>query len=80
MGAHDLNEIWNLIRENEKTIAVLRERLGVHDEIVKKLVEDNEAMRAILNRAIGAKTVISIIGGAVCVIVGWLVSIITGRS
>lgn len=77
MGANELNELWNLLRENEKSIAVLSERFGQHDETLKKLSQDNEAMRAILNRAIGAKTVVGVIGGAVCIVIGWTISYLT---
>ena len=80
MGAKELNELWNLLRENEKSIAVLNEKFGAQDKTLQKLKEDNEAMRAILNRAIGAKTVVGLIGGAICVAVGWFISWFAGRT
>ena len=79
MSAQQLNELWNLVRENEKNIALLTQQLGTKSVELEKLKADNEAMRAILNQAIGAKTVVKIIGAAIVALVTWAVTYCTGR-
>ena len=49
MSAQQLNELWNLVRKNEKNIALLTQQLGTKSVELEKLKADNEAMRAILN-------------------------------
>ncbi len=79
MSAQQLNELWNLVRKNEKNIALLTQQLGTKSVELEKLKADNEAMRAILNQAIGAKTVVKIIGAAIVALVTWAVTYCTGR-
>ena len=79
MSAQQLNELWNLVRENEKNIALLKQQLGTKSDELEKLKADNEAMRAILNQAIGAKTVFSIIGATIVALVTWAITYYTGR-
>ena len=79
MSAQQLNELWNLVRENEKNIALLKQQLGTKSVELEKLKADNEAMHAILNQAIGAKTVFSIIGATIVAIVTWAITYYTGR-
>lgn len=79
MSAQQLNELWNLVRENEKNIALLKQQLGTKSVELEKLKADNEAMHAILNQAIGAKTVFSIIGATIVALVTWAITYYTGR-
>ena len=79
MSAQQLNELWNLVRKNEKNIALRTQQLGTKSVELEKLKADNEAMRAILNQAIGAKTVVKIIGAAIVALVTWAVTYCTGR-
>lgn len=74
MSARELNQLWNLVRKNETTIAVLSEKLGAQNDAIAELREDNAAMKAILNRAIGAKTIIGVVGAAVVAVVTWAVT------
>lgn len=74
MSARELNQLWNLVRKNETTIAVLSEKIGAQNDAIVELREDNAAMKAILNRAIGAKTVISFVGAAVVAVITWVVT------
>lgn len=80
MSAQQLNELWNLVRENEKNIALLKQQLGTKSVELEKLKADNEAMHAILNQAIGAKTVFSIIGATIVALVTWAITYYTGRQ
>ena len=80
MSAEQMNELWNLTRENEKTIAVLSAKFDSQSEELKKLREDNEAMRALLNRAIGERTAVGIIGAIVLNIITWAVTYFTAKG
>lgn len=74
MSATDMSQLWDLLRENEKTIAVLATKLDSTDESIKKLREDSDAMKAILNRAIGEKSAIVVVGSAIAAIITWAVT------
>lgn len=80
MNAEQMNELWNLTRENEKTIAVLSTRFDSQSAEIQKLREDNEAMRALLNRAIGERTAVGIIGAIVLNIITWAVTYFTAKG
>ena len=79
MSADQLNQLWNLTRENEKNLAVLSKTVAAETEEIKALKEDNAAMKAILNQAIGAKTVFSIIGAAVVAVITWAITFFSTR-
>lgn len=76
----ELNELWQLTRENEKSLAVLKTKLDSNDETLKKLVRDNEAMYAILNRAIGARTIIGVIGAVVGAVITWVIAYLSFQN
>ena len=80
MSTQQLTDLWNLVRENEKTIAVLKTRMDANDETLRKLTEDNEKIAAILNKAIGARTVVGIIGACVGAIITWVLAWLTFRQ
>ena len=80
MSAMQLNELWELTRKNEKTIAVLEAKFGAQTEDLKQLKADNAAMRAILNQAIGAKTIISIVGAGVVAVITWAITYFSSRN
>lgn len=80
MSAEQMNELWNLTRENEKTIAVLSAKFDSQSVEMKKLREDNEAMRALLNRAIGERTAVGIIGAIVLNVITWAVTYFTAKG
>lgn len=77
MSTQQLTDLWNLVRENEKTIAILKTKMDANDETVKKLVEDNERIAAILNKAIGARTVVGVIGAIVGAVITWVIAALT---
>lgn len=74
MSASQLNDLWNLVRKNEQNIALLSQTVSTQNAALAELKADNETMKAILNRAIGAKTVISIVGAAVVAAITWAVT------
>lgn len=76
MGAKELNDLWTIVRANERSIEVLKARFGDANEELRKLHADNEAMKAILNRAIGAKTFAGIVGAVIGALVAWSIAII----
>ena len=80
MSASELTDLWNLVRENEKTIAILQTKLDANDATLKKLIADNEAIAAILNKAIGARTVVGVIGAVVGAVITWVIAVLTIRS
>ena len=80
MSASELTDLWNLVRENEKTIAILQTKLDANDVTLKKLIADNEAIASILNRAIGARTVVGVIGAVVGAVITWVIAVLTIRN
>lgn len=78
MSAQQLNALWDLVRKNEQNIALLAQKVGDQSDTIKKLKEDNDAMRAILNQAIGAKTVITLIGAFMVSVITWAVTYFCG--
>lgn len=74
MSIRELNQLWTIVRKNETALAVLQEKLGSQDKTIAELREDNEAMKVILNRVIGAKTIIGIIGAVVVAVITWAVT------
>lgn len=77
MSTQQLTDLWNLVRENEKTIAILKTKMDANDETLKKLIADNEAFAAILNKAIGAKTIVGVIGAIVGALITWVIALLT---
>ena len=80
MSTVQLKELWDLVRENEKTIAILSTKLDANDETLRKLIADNEAFSAILNKAIGARTVVGVVGAVVGSVRTWLWVWFTNRN
>lgn len=80
MSTNQLNELWELTRKNEKTIAVLQAQFGAQSEDLKQLKEDNDAMRAILNQAIGAKTLMSFAGAVVVAVITWAITYFSAKQ
>lgn len=80
MSAEQLNDLWDLVRENEKSIAILRTKLDANDATLKKLIADNEAFAAILNKAIGARTVVGVIGAIIGAIITWVLAWFTIKN
>lgn len=78
MSAQQLNALWDLVRKNEQNIALLAQKVGDQSDTIKKLKEDNDAMRAILNQAIGAKTMITLIGAFMVSVITWAVTYFCG--
>ena len=80
MSTADLAELWSLVRENEREIAVLKTKMDANSEALKRLEQTTDTINAILQRAVGAKTAIGAIGAIVCAAIGWLVAFLTGNN
>lgn len=80
MSAEQLKDLWDIVRENEKTIAVLQTKLDANDETLKKLIADNAAFAAILNKAIGARTIVGVIGAVIGAVITWVMAWLTIRN
>ena len=80
MSEQQLADLWNIVRENEKTIAILKTRMDANDDALRKLTEDNEKIAAILNKAIGARTVVGVIGAIVGAIITWALAWFTIKN
>lgn len=74
MSLQDTKELWELVRDNQRKIALLEQQQGAQNEVIRELREDNKKMLEILNRAIGGKTALAVVGSAVVSVITWAIT------